>query len=798
MKNLRYLLFLLIMGTIVLSSCASAGSGSESKQKLDYAETVFQARLFQPLAEGETLYFELVDEITGIALNPTRYKMEAIGSAEFTVRMPLPVGSLVRYRYVRDSAQNVIEKDAKGEKVLYRLYKVTGPGQVNDVVASWDEQKYIAETGEISGFIYDVDTEAPLGEILVAVNGQQTYTSFNGFFIFENVPTGEFPIVAVHPDGLYEVFQQNAVVAGNSVTPATFGMKRSKQVKVTFEVHIPEDTHPNAVIRMLGNLHRLGSSFSELADGTSIVPSITPVLEHVKDDLYSVSLELPAGLDLRYKYSIGDGFVNAEHAADSTFKVRQLIVPGRDTIIRDQIESWYSSGSAPVQFRVAVPPNTPTSDSISIQFNPYAWMQPIPMWKNGENEWTYTLYGPFDYLDQSQYRFCRNEACGISDDAITRGVNGLGYLLDLTNGTPLTINYQIAQWHGLEDVKYNVDTSATADNLLIKGFQMKTPYDPKWAPHLDKGMIEAAVNGGNWIFFNPTWTFESDGSARLNPGLDPMSTDIRSFLRLTNDAGLNFALYPQLNAEVSSDRYWNSTELTYNWWQRWFTNYQRFVLNYADFASQHGINTIIIGGKSVSPAFPNGKLPNGSFSNTPYNFSEQWDGLISEIRSRYSGQVGFAIPYSDNLDQLPEFISKVDFLYVEMSSALTDSTTPKVRDMQSRVSSILDNEVYKLYAIYQKPVILSIDYSALDGSASDCLNLNASCGEILNMSTSETLTIDTYEQADVYYSFLQESAARSWIMGLISDGFNPSVAVQDVSSSVHGKPAMQVLSAFFN
>ena len=384
------------------------------------------------------------------------------------------------------------------------------------------------------------------------------------------------------------------------------------------------------------------------------------------------------------------------------------------------------------------------------------------------------------------------------DDAITRGVNGLGYLLDLTNGTPLTINYQIAQWHGLQDVKYNVDTSATADNLLIKGFQMKTPYDPKWAPHLDKGMIEAAVNGGNWIFFNPTWTFESDGSARLNPGLDPMSTDIRSFLRLTNDAGLNFALYPQLNAEVSSDRYWNSTELTYNWWQRWFTNYQRFVLNYADFASQHGINTIIIGGKSVSPAFPNGKLPNGSFSNTPYNFSEQWDGLISEIRSRYSGQVGFAIPYSDNLDQLPEFISKVDFLYVEMSSALTDSTTPQVRDMQSRVSSILDNEVYKLYAIYQKPVILSIDYSALDGSASDCLNLNASCGEILNMSTSETLTIDTYEQADVYYSFLQESAARSWIMGLISDGFNPSVAVQDVSSSVHGKPAMQVLSAFFN
>lgn len=798
MKNSRFLLSLLIMVTLILSSCTSGGSGTETKQKLDYAETVFQVRLFQPIAEGETLYFELVDEITGIALNPTRYKMEAIGSAEFSVRMPLPVGSLVRYRYVRDSTQDVIENNAKGEKVLYRLYKVSGPGKVNDLVAGWDEQKYPADTGEISGFIYDEETEAPLGEILVAVNGQQTYTSYDGFYVFENVPTGEFPIVAVHPNGLYEVFQQNAVVAGNSVTPATFGMKKSKRVNVTFEVHVPEDTHPNAVIRLFGNLHRLGSTFSELADGTSIVPSITPVLDHTKENLYSISLDLPAGLDLRYKYSLGDGFVNAEHAADTTFKVRQLIVPSRDTVIKDQIESWYSSGSNPVQFHVTVPPNTPSSDSLSIQFNPYAWMQPIPMWINGENEWTYTLYGPFDYLNQSQYRFCRNEACGIADDTVTRGVNGLGYLLDLTNGTPLTINYQIAQWYGLEDAKYNVETSATADNLLIKGFQLETPYDLKWAPHLTKGMIEAAVNGGNWIFFNPTWTFKSDGSARLNPELDPMSIDTRSIIRLSNDAGLNFALYPKLNAEGGSDRYWDSTELSYNWWQRWFGSYQRFVLNYADFASQHGINTIIIGGKSVSPAFPNGILPNGSFSNTPYNFSEKWDGLINEIRARYSGQVGFAVPYSDNLDQLPEFISKVDFLFVEMSSALTDSNTPQVRDLQSRIASILDNDVYKLYAIYQKPVMLSIDYTAIDGSASNCLNLNTSCDEVIKNNTSGSLAVDALEQADIYYAFLQESSVRSWIIGLISDGFNPSVAVQDVSSSVHGKPAMQVLSAFFN
>jgi len=95
-------------------------------------------------------------------------------------------------------------------------------------------------------------------------------------------------------------------------------------------------------------------------------------------------------------------------------------------------------------------------------------------------------------------------------------------------------------------------------------------------------------------------------------------------------------------------------------------------------------------------------------------------------------------------------------------------------------------------------VILSIDYSTIDGSASNCLNLNASCEAIINKNASETLTVDTLEQADIYNAFLRESVARSWIMGVISGGFNPAVAVQDVSSSVHGKPAMQVLSAFFN
>jgi hypothetical protein len=798
MKKLLYLSSLILITILFITSCASVSEAGGTKQKLDLAETVFQARLFQPVSEGEDLYLEVVDEVTGIALNPTRYKMGAVGSAEFMIRLPLAIGSVVRYRYVRSSSQPNIEKDSKGEPVLYRLYKVSKPSQVNDLIAGWDGQSYPAETGEISGYVYDSKTEAPLGEILVSVNGLQTYTSFDGFYKFENVPVGEYPVVAVHPDGLYESFQQNAVVANNSVTPSTFGMKSAKLVNITFEVRLPKDTAPNAIVRLLGNLHQMGNSFAELSDGTSLVPSLSPVLSESSENLYKISLVLPAGHDLRYKYSLGDGFVNAEHAADSSFLVRQLIVPNRDTVVRDSVETWYSGSSAPVKFQVTAPVNTPIGDSLSIQFNPYTWMQPIPMWPAGENGWTYTLYGPFGYLDQAQYRFCRNEQCGIADDAITRGTNGLGYLLDLSNGTPLTINYQIAQWFGLEPKNYGIEGLPKAEHLLIKGFEISTPFDRKWLSHLDIGLVDAAVNGGNWMFFNPTWTFKPDGSAGLNPRTDTMSGDIRTIMQLSNEAGLSFALYPQLNAAADARGYWAKVELSYNWWQRWFANYQRFVLNYVDFAAQHGINTIIIGGETISPAFPNGKLPSGSFSNTPNDFEEKWQRLISDIRSRYSGQIGFALPYSPNLDQAPAFISQFDFIFVEMNGALSASNTPAVSDLRSRVANALDADIYKLYATYQKPIILGIDYTSIDGTASDCLNFNSSCITVNKNTPQESLPVDVDEQADVYRAILEEVTTRPWVLGLVSQGFNPSVAVHDVSSSVHGKPAMQVLSAFFN
>ena len=793
----KALSILIIMAFVGISaSCAGSSATSKGTKNVSYAETVFEVQIPSSLIAGEGLLLEVLDEVTGIALNPERFKMETSDGATYNVRLPLAVGSVICYRYVKNGQNNVIEKDSLGNQIHYRLYHVADASIVHDLVTNWDQSTFVGTTGEISGYIYDKKTEAPQSEIIVVINGMRTFTSFDGFYKFEKVPLGEYHLTAIHPDGKYEVFQQNAVIAENSVTPASFGMTPAKMVDVTFVVAAPKDTNPNAAIRLLGNILSLGNSFSEITGGASVLASRAPELKARSDGKFEIILQLPSGTDLRYKYSLGDGFINAEHDAGNKFITRQLIIPSRNITISDTISTWYSKGMYPVNFVVTAPENTPAQDYVSVQFNPYVWLDPISMWKTGSNQWAYSIYGPFEYIDNSQYRFCRNDQCGIADDEVTKGKDATGYQLSLTENRPLTINYKITQWFGLQPAQYAIQpvNFPEPSSFFIKGFQLNEQYNPNWLPVMDAGFIDMGVSGANWLFFSPTWTFseKNNSGPGFNPGIDAFSADIVKIKEKANEAGLVMAIYPQINPGEPYESYWSSSGLSYNWWQKWFDQYERFIINYVDFSELHGINTVIIGGNSVSSAFPNGKLPNGNYSNTPYDIKDRWAELIEKIRSRFSGQLGIALPYSPKFDNAPEFLSSADFIYLELDSALVASTAPTVDDLAIRFNTILDEEIYKLYATYQKPVILGLEYYSNDGSASNCVDNNSSCSNLNNGA------IDIVEQADVYQAILKTSMSRPWIYGLISSGFNPAVSVQDSSDSVHGKPAMQVLSYYFN
>ena len=802
-KNDWAILFVLVI-SLITGSCVPYLSGEETIQKLSSSETVFEVTLPEKLKNDEIVYLEILDEITGIALNPMRYEMQSKDDFTYYVRIPIINGSFIKYRYVKRSDVDVIELCPDGNQVHYRSYIVDHPAVTNDTVSSWTNEDTVFPTGEISGFVYDAKSNLPIPEIFISVNGITTSSSSDGYYQIRNIPIGEHNLVAFHPDGLYQPFQQGAVVADNAVTPASFGMDSAKIVEITFNIEVPENTIQGASLRFIGNFYSMGNVYAEIDGGSSIVTSRAPLLENLGNRKYSITLELPSGADLRYKYSLGDGFINAEYSAGGNFRTRQLIVPDKDTTIVNLIESWSSKDISPITFTVTSPNNTPAGDYVSIQFNPFIWMQPIQMWKTGENQWSYTLYSPFEFFDHSQFRFCRNDQCGYADDALTAGFDAKGYILDLkTAEGQRNIAYKIENWVGLNSNSYELEKSTKILNNknFIKGIEFNKNYDPNWLPYMDWGYIDAAISGANVIVFSPTWVFENNKipKAEYKPDINPSNKDILKIYNYAQDAGLTLALYPQPTfSNITKIEYWANVPLTYNWWLEWFSQYERFILNYADFAQNNNIEIFIFGGESILPALPNGRLSNGNPSNTPYDFPEKWNALVEKVKAKYSGQIIFSLP-SYLVEEIDlEFLVQVDAIMVENASALTSSSSPSIDDLKSKFTQILDQSIYKIYDRFQKPIIIGIKYPSIDGSASDCINYGSPCLELIENRTSENLSIDLNEQADIYTTIFDTIIDREWITGVVSQGYYPAVIVKDASISARGKSAMDVLSYYYN
>jgi hypothetical protein len=165
-------------------------------------------------------------------------------------------------------------------------------------------------------------------------------------------------------------------------------------------------------------------------------------MSYQEDGSYILTLSLPVGMDIRYKYSLGDGFWNAERKKDGSFRVRQLVVPDYDIVITDTITTWLVGDEEPLTIRVRVPATTPSNESISLQLNPYVWMNPLPMWALGNNEWLLTIYSPLDVLDNATYRYCRNEQCDLSEGIISSSGITTATITSLSG----TISDEILQW----------------------------------------------------------------------------------------------------------------------------------------------------------------------------------------------------------------------------------------------------------------------------------------------------------------------------------------------------------------
>jgi len=686
------------------------------------AQMTFIAVLPEPVGAGESLAIAILDEVTGLALNASLFPMEPRDPQTYAVSMPIPLHSIVKYRYVRRSNVQLQEDSGTDVAVRYRLLQVDGPGETRDIVASWIDRTYAGATGSIEGEVY-AQNGGPLPNILVTAGGVQTITDSAGRFDLEGLPPGTHNLVAYALDGTYQTFQQGASVLENLNTPVKLYLKSASLVNVTFNISVPSNTLPGAPVRLGGNLFQLGNTFSDLRGGISTVADRMPIMTAQADGRYTISLRLPAGADVRYKYTLGDGFWNAEHKKSHEFVVRQLIVPQADIVINDIVETWQAGSSAPILFEADVPDITPVGDLVYIQFNPYGWTEPVPMWPIGNHRWVYKLYSPLSILGTFGYRYCRAGQCGSADDTATIGESTRGRQIT-TSIAPQDIKDTVKAWAWLEDTRPGnlVGTPVTVrGQSFMAGIELQPTQHPNWATAIPQAMQNIRALGSNWVTLTPTWSYTDAYPLVLAPvpGRDSFWNDTYRMVTQARALNMNVAIFPTPRFATTADGFWASAPKNADWWQTWFDHYRAFVINYADLATQSGAQTLILGGDWLSPALPAGKLPDGTSSGVPADAETRWRSIITDVRSHFRGKILWALPYEQEYVDTPlGFLNDIDGIYLLWSVKLSDSSNPSKAEMTDEAGRVLDTNVSPVASLIGKPIILALAYPSATGSAS--------------------------------------------------------------------------------
>jgi len=598
-------------------------------------------------------------------------------------------------------------------------------------------------------------------------------------------------------------------VATESSTPAEIRLDEVKMVNITFVVKAPADVPEGIPMRMVGNTYSLGNTFADLRGGISAIASRAPLLTYLKDRQYAFTIRLPAGLDLRYKFTLGDGFWNAERQSDGKFRIRQLIVPDADKTIEDAIEAFTTPGMGPIQFDVTVAAGIAKNEVVSIQFNPYGWTEPIPMWQLGDGHWIYVLYTPLDsdLVGDAEYRYCKNDQCGIADDSATPGQDTTGKPFTPTS-QPQKLQDVIREWAWTPENRPTItvtsDTIAPKPAGFTTGVEFLPGYNPSWQAYLGPAFDNIKEMHSDMVILSPTWHFITPNPPILSqvPGLDATWYDLARMGALARDKGLRIAVHPSTAYYQPDKIWWQNATRDANWWQSWFDRYETFVLNHADYANQIGAEALILGDDTISPALPGGKLFDGSPSGVPDNASERWSSMLSKIRSRYNGKIIWRLNYPVEIKNVPDFLTNVDEIYLVMDGKITDADSPTVDTLRGEISNSMNNDISLIHEKFPKPFILGIAYPSVTGAASGCVQSNEIC---LPMSVFEqsgldlpSVTQNLAEQADIYNAAFEALNQNNWIQGVVASGYYPAVSLQDKSISVRGKPAADVIWFWFS
>lgn len=806
----RSVAFLLVFST-VLTSCGGASLGSivqgptpvpgAGDTPVPTAELRFRLHPPEGTSQGADLALEVVDTVTGVGYNSRQLMMTRLEDGTWQAVTTLPLGTLLRYRYLQRGADNDYEETAFGERVRYRLAHVSGTIEIEDTAAAWTSGQYEGARGRILGRVLDAQTGQPVSGMIVTAGGRSTTTEGGGKFRLEGLPPGLHNLVAYHPRGAYRTAQQGAILAADSTTPAEFTVQPAAPVTLTFQVAVPPETPSDQPVRLAGNLLQLGNVFSPLAGGLEVSPARAVEMVWVDETHRLALVGLYAGTDLRYKYSLGGGFWSAERDDGGGFVTRQLIVPETDTIVSDKVTAW-SGGSEPVRFQVAPPEGTAAGEEIGLQLNPFTPFEPLPMTQSEDDRWVLELHGAAEMTSVLTYRYCRDLECGRADEIGEAGTVGGERSLDMAAAG--LVEDSIDEWAYWRSEAASPELPAV-DVISRPGFEvgveMAPIYRPSWTRYEQRSMARIAELGANSVTLTPTWILAGTRSTPMIE-FDPSSARFESELSAAAAAAREQGLQVNLRPGLAVPRGWWSAGLRNGtWWDVFFGELESYLLSQATLAQSIEADKLVLTGGQLLPSLPGGGMPDGQLTHLPADADGRWRAILEKVRGSYDGPLAFEVELADDLAAAPTFIDLFDEIHVYWHAPLTTDPAADVPELQAEAERYLELELLAALPA-DLPLVISAEYLSLDGSASACPAApEGGCRSPAEFDAGEQVEegpeIDLAAQAQAIHAVLQATTVSERVEGFYVRRFNPMAALLDGSASVYGKPAADVLSYWY-
>jgi hypothetical protein len=798
--RIRIIPLLLIAG-VILSSC---GTGSDSSKKTPIPVVrrdllaSFVCEITSPLQNGTQMALEWVNPVEIHELNPKRLIMNAVDDLHYQVDVPVKKGAFLQYRYIQVGNTTAIETGSDGKPVISRFYSISNHARIQDKVLGFDSSSKEFPTGWIQGKITIQGSQQTASDILINIAGVSGVSSVDGGFQIKGIPVGTQNLTIFSSNGLFEPIQQQAVIEKNYVTPIDVELIPKSMVNVTFLLSTPATTPSNATIRLFGSTGSLGNSFAGLFGGTNPVQSSAPQLARQSGNQYILVVSLPAETEIKYHYSMGDTFWNRELDQKGNSPLRTFFVPRQDVIIEDQIVTWETPDFKPVTFQFTPPPNTEPNDAIQIQFNAFGWMEPLQMWPSGNGSYEYQLFSPLNFTENIKYRFCRSSICGTIDSE-TNGEN-IGSFQAASEVQVLQTSGTTWKHLSVNSEPTVVSTESTSPKPegYISSIELTDSYRSSWLPYYPSALDSIKGLNANSVILPYTWTFQSDRPVWLspNPASDPSVSNITQISTAAHEKGLKVYLKPTIQYSTSPEEFWNEFGKTDEDWIVWFESISRFYQQSALLAKQINAQGIILGDEQISQIITESEnygLLSGGYSS---NSNEMWNGIFKIVKESSQLPTFLALQYDDIFRN-----GKVDFNDIDGIYLLNLGNIPlepvETRVYAEKIGSLLDETLMPIFADTNLKLWIGLDFPSVSYSHSGCITYPTQCNSpgLFNFPAPEQpeIQISLQEQTNLYNAALPEINRRDWISGISSRRFLVTGSYQDQSSSIHGKPASDVI-----